>query len=149
MVYIGADHRGFHLKELLKKSLLDQGIVVVDLGNNHLDPADDYVDFAREVAEATAQNENNRGIVLCGSGVGVDIVANKIHGIRSALVSDMQRAYQSRQHEDVNIISLPADILTETEAINIVKVFLETPFSNENRHIKRLEKLEEVEEGSR
>lgn len=146
MVYIGADHRGFHLKELLKKKLADQGIEVVDLGNDHLDPNDDYVDFAMKVADATVQNESNRGVILCGSGVGVDIVANKVHGIRSALVSDMQRAFQSRQHEDVNIISLPADTLTEEEAFNIIKVFLETPFSSENRHIRRLNKLEEIEE---
>lgn len=146
MIYLGADHRGFDLKERLKKRLVDEGFKITDLGNDHLDPQDDYVDFAHSVAEAVAGEEKNLGIILCGSGAGVDMVANKIDGVRSALVFDVPRAVQARQHEDANVISLPADTLDEESALEIVKAFLNTEFSGEERHIRRLEKLEKVEE---
>lgn len=146
MIYIGSDHRGFDLKERIKKRLIDEGFKVVDLGNDHFDPQDDYVDFAHKVAEATVSDAQNRGILLCGSGAGVDMVANKIAGIRSALVDDVPRAIQAREHEDANVLALPADILDEEKAVEIVKAFLETDFSDEERHIRRLKKMEEVEE---
>lgn len=146
MIYLGADHRGFELKERLKKLLVDEGYEVTDLGNDHLDPGDDYVDFAHKVADAVSQDEKNRGIILCGSGAGVDMVANKVEGIRSALVFDVPRAVQARQHEDANVISLPADTLDEQSTYEIVKAFLTTEFSGEPRHVRRLEKMEEVEE---
>lgn len=146
MVFLGADHRGFELKERLKKRLLDEGFDVTDLGNDHLDPTDDYVDFAHKVAEATAGLPENRGILLCGSGAGVDMVANKVDGIRSALVFDVPRAVQAREHEDANVISLPADTLDEELALEISKAFLTTDFSRDDRHVRRLEKMEEIEE---
>lgn len=146
MIYIGADHRGFELKEWLKKHLIDEGYSVTDLGNDHLDESDDYVDFAHKVAEATINDPQNRGILLCGSGAGVDMVANKIDGVRSALVEDVPRAVQARQHEDANVISLPADILDEETAYVIVKAFLETEFKGEERHHRRLKKMKEIEE---
>lgn len=145
MVYIGADHRGFELKERIKTRLIDEGFEVTDLGNDHLNPTDDYVDFALKVAEATTTSPENKGILFCGSGAGVDIVANKVSGIRSALVFDVARAKQAREHEDANVISLPADILEEQTAWEIVYLFLKTPFSEDPRHIRRLEKIEEVE----
>lgn len=145
MIYIGADHRGFELKTRLFKRLLDEGYEVTDLGDDHLDPADDYVDFAKKVAEAVANSPENRGIILCGSGAGVDIAANKCDGIRSALVFDMARARQAREHEDANVLSLPADTLDEEAAWEIVKVFLKTPFGGEERHQRRLRKIEEIE----
>lgn len=146
MIYLGADHRGFELKERLKKRLVDDGYEVTDLGNDHLDPNDDYVVYAHKVADAVANNQENRGILLCGSGAGVDMVANKVEGIRSALVFDVHRAVQARQHEDANVISLPADTLDEEKTYGIVKAFLETEFSGEERHIRRLEEMKEVEE---
>ena|SRR3989344_4787359 len=146
MIYLGADHRGFELKERIKKRLLDEGYEVIDLGNNHLDPADDYVDFAHSVADATSSNPSNRGVLFCGSGAGVDMVANKVEGVRSALVFDVSRAVQARQDEDANVISLPADTLDEESAYEIVKTFLETEFSGEPRHKRRLEKMQKVEE---
>jgi ribose 5-phosphate isomerase B len=145
MIYIGSDHRGFELKGLLFKRLVDEGYEVTDLGNDHLDPQDDYVDFAQKVAESTVSDPVNKGILLCGSGVGVDIVANKIDGVRSALVDDVKRAIQSREHEDANVIALPADKLDEEIAFEITKAFLDTPFSGELRHERRLEKVEEIE----
>lgn len=145
MVYLGADHRGFELKERLKKRLIDEGFKITDLGNDHLDPTDDYVDFARKVAKATAGLPENRGILLCGSGAGVDMVANKVEGVRSALVFDVQRAIQAREHEDANVISLAADTLDEQSAYEISKAFLTTDFSGDDRHKRRLEKMEKVE----
>lgn len=145
MIFIGGDHRGFDLKERLKKRLFDEGTNLVDLGNNHKDPQDDYVIFAKKVAEAVRNDKKNKGILLCGSGVGVDMVANKIRGIRSALVFDMQRAVQSREHEDANIVSLPADMLDEQTAYEIVQAFLTTEFSGEQKHVRRLQELAEVE----
>ena len=145
MIYLGADHRGFELKERLKKRLIDEGFELVDLGNDHLNEQDDYVDFAAKVAEATANFPENRGILLCGSGAGVDMVANKVEGIRSALVFDVPRAVQARQHEDANVVSLPADILDEQSAFEISKAFLTTEFNRDDRHVRRLEKMEEVE----
>ncbi len=147
MIFIGADHRGFKLKEKLKEWLEGEGYDVEDLGDEKLDKEDDYVIFAHEVADAVSIDpEANRGILLCGSGAGVDMVANKVEGVRSALVFDLPRAVQARQHEDVNVISLPADVLDEKDAIKIVNAFLTTEFSGEDRHLRRLEEMEEVEE---
>ncbi len=145
MVYLGADHRGFALKEKLKKWLQEHGYPLTDLGNDHLSPSDDYVDYAHKVADAVRMNPSDRGIVLCGSGAGVDMVANKVDGIRCALTFDHTRAIQARQHEDVNMIALPADTLTDNQTYDIAKAFLETEFSGEERHMRRLEKLEDIE----
>ncbi|KKQ77921.1 MAG: hypothetical protein UT01_C0080G0005 [Candidatus Daviesbacteria bacterium GW2011_GWA1_38_7] len=116
------------------------------MGDFSPDPSDDYVDFVAKVAQKVLENEDNKGILLCGSGVGVDIAANKFDGIRSALVYDKERAVQSRQHEDINVLSLPADVLSEDLALEIVGAFLDTEFSEEERHIRRLSKIEEIEE---
>ena len=146
MIYLGADHRGFKLKEYIKKRLSEDELEFVDKGDLVLDPEDDYVDFAKLVASEVIQDEKHRGVLICGSGVGVDMVANKIDGVRCALVGDAARAEQSRQHEDVNVIALPSDILEEETGYQIVKAFLNTPFSGEERHVRRLEKMKEVEE---
>lgn len=146
MIYLGADHRGFSLKEHLKKRLLDEGFAVTDLGNDHLDPNDDYVLFAHKVADAVIADPKNKGILLCGSGAGVDMVANKIEGIRSALVFDLPRAVQSRQHEDANVLSLPADVLDEESSFEIAKAFLTTAFSDEDRHQRRLDEMRKIDQ---
>lgn len=146
MIFIASDHRGFELKEKLKQHLSDEGFELIDLGNDHLDPSDDYVVFAHKVADAVKNALENRGVILCGSGAGVDMVANKVPGVRSALVFDEPRARQAREHEDANVISLPADTLDEEEAFRIVKAFLTTEFSEEKRHKRRIEEMEKVEE---
>lgn len=146
MIYIGADHRGFELKNRLAKRLQDQGYKITDLGDTRFDSNDDYVDFAQKVAEATVGMDDNKGILLCGSGVGVDMVANKVPGVRSALVANPAQAIQARQHEDANVISLPADQLDEEAAWEIVLSFITTPFSQEPRHIRRLNKMTKIEE---
>src|SRR3990170_9131233 len=112
MIYLGTDHRGFELKEKIKQWLEEWGKSYEDLGNTVLDPDDDYPDFAAQVARRVAENpEENRGIMLCGSAVGVDIVANKFRGVRSAVVWSDNAALvkQSRQHDGANVLALPAD----------------------------------------
>lgn len=145
-IYLGADHRGFNLKEFLKKKLEQEKIDFEDLGDDKLNPDDDYVDFAHHVAERVVSDPGSMGILICGSGAGVDMVANKIDGIRSALVFDIARAIQAREDEDANVLSLPADVLSDDLAWEIVQTFILTPFSMEDRHIRRLEKLKKVED---
>jgi ribose 5-phosphate isomerase B len=148
MIYLGADHRGFKLKEILKAFLEGEGYEFEDLGNAVHDPNDDYPDFAAAVARKVAENpKENRGILLCGSGVGMDIVANRFKGVRSALIwiGDEALIKQSRQHDDSNVLSLPADYLSEERAKKIVKLWLETPFLEVERHQRRIQKIEELE----
>jgi len=146
LIYIGADHKGFQLKESLKKFLKDKGYEVVDVGNNHYDENDDYPDFAKLVARAISQDPfNRRGILICGSGIGMDIVANKFKNVRSALVSNSDQAYLSRNDDDANVLSLAADFLDEEQAQKILTTWLVTPFSNKEHHKRRLEKITEIE----
>lgn len=145
-IYLGSDHRGFKLKELIESQLKTHGHVVHDLGNDHYDEADDYPEFAHRVAEKVSAEETSRGIVLCGSGIGVDIVANKFKGVRSALALSTEQAIASRNDDDANVLALAADYLTPKQAQAIVKVWLETPFSGDERHKRRLGEIEEIEE---
>lgn len=145
MIYIGADHRGFELKEVLRERLIRDGEEVFDVGATTYDKDDDYVDFASQVAEAVMGDDKNRGIVLCGSGVGVDIVANKYDGVRCALVGDVARAKQSREHEDANMIAIAADVVDAGKAYEVVRAFLDTDFSGEARHERRIDKIEKIE----
>lgn len=145
MIYLGSDHRGFATKEKLKAKLLADKVEVEDLGAYQLDPADDYVDFAQAVALKVIKNSGSMGVLLCGSAVGMDIVANKIKGVRCGLVTDVKRAVQSREHEDINVVSIPTDIVDEETVYQIVKAFLNTPVSSEDRHLRRRNKLQELE----
>ncbi len=146
MIYIGADHRGYKLKEALKIYLQELNYVCEDLGAKELIPDDDYPDYAILVAEKVAEDpENNRGILICGSGVGVDIVANKIRNIRSALCFDVKQARMSRNDDNANILSLSADFISEDLAKEIVKTWLETPFSGLEHHVRRIEKIRKIE----
>jgi len=146
LIYIGADHKGFQLKESLKKFLKDKGYEVVDVGNNHYDENDDYPDFAKLVARAISQDPfNRRGILICGSGIGMDIVANKFKNVRSALVSNSDQAYLSRNDDDANVLSLAADFIDEEQAQKILTTWLVTPFSNKEHHKRRLGKITSIE----
>ncbi len=146
LIYIGSDHRGFQLKESLKKFLKDQGYEAVDVGNERYDENDDYPDFAKLVGRAVSQDFwNRRGILICGSGVGVDVVANKFKGVRSALVNNPDQAYLSRHDDDANVLSLAAEFTDEETAKQILKTWLATPFSNEEHHRRRLEKINDLE----
>ena len=148
-VFLGADHRGFELKEKLKEWLKDTGRAVEDMGASKLDPPDDYPDFAFAVAEKVAENpRENRGVLFCGSGAGMDVAANKVRGIRATVAWSREAAEHVRSHDDVNIISVAADWTLPETAREIVKTFLETPFSREERHVRRLKKITEIEEGN-
>lgn len=146
LIYIGADHRGFSLKESLKNFLISKGYEVIDVGNSKLDENDDYPDFAKLVASAVSQDPDARkGILICGSGVGVDIVANKFKRVRSSLVFSPDQAFAARNDDDVNVLSLPADFLNEEDAEKILGVWLATFFSGKEMHRRRIKKIGEIE----
>ncbi len=143
-LFLGADHRGFRLKEKIKPWLQAQDFSFEDLGAYTYQKDDDYPDFAVPVAQAVLRT-GGLGLLFCGSGVGADIVANKTPGIRSALGFNLRVTRQSREHENVNILSLPADHLNEDEAKKIIFTFLTTPFSAAPRHLRRLKKVKSYE----
>ncbi len=125
--------------------LIERGFEIEDRGALAYDAADDYVDFARDAAEKIAADPSaHKGIFLCGSGHGVDMVANKFHGIRAALCWNTEVAKQSREHEDANVLVLPADWLDKQAAEEIMITWLGTHFSNKERHVRRLEKMSEI-----
>ena len=144
-IYIGADHRGFELKEALKKFLIDSGYQVVDLGAAHYDKDDDYPDFAKLVAQKISDNPEDRGILICRSGAGVDIVANKFKGARSALVTDVKQAELVRYDDDTNVLSLASELTNEEQAKKIADVWLKTPFSGLEKDKRRIEKIDKIE----
>lgn len=146
LIYIGADHRGFQLKESLKKYLKDSGYEVVDVGNDKYVSTDDYPDFAALVGRKISLDpENSRGILICGSGVGVDAAANKFKNVRSALAFNAEQAAMSRSDDNANVLSLAADYLDEEDVKKILSVWLATNFSGEERHRRRLKKIEDIE----
>jgi ribose 5-phosphate isomerase B len=148
-IYIGTDHAGFELKEELKIFLEKLGCEVDDKGAYEFNEADDYPDFifpvVKAVAEDITKNLDSRGIVIGGSGQGEAIVANKVKGIRAAVVYDEYSAKMSREHNDANIISLGNRVLDTNKTKELVTLWLETPFSNEERHKRRIEKIKAIE----
>jgi len=144
-VALGADHGGFSLKSELLPWLHDQGYEVLDLGAHTFDPADDYPDFAVAVAQAVASGKAQRGIVVCGSGVGACIVANKLPGIRACLCHDTYSARQGVEHDDMNILCLGARVIGVELAKELVAAFLSARFSGEERHQRRLQKILTIE----
>lgn len=145
MIYIGSDHGGYEFKEIIKKFLTEENIEFKDLGADSLNSEDDYPDFIIPVAQSVAADSNNLGIILGRSGNGEAIAANKIKGIRAAVCLNEEMAKKAKQHNDANIISLGADYMSMDEAKNTIRVFLETPFSKDARHIRRIEKIKEIE----
>lgn len=149
-VYLGADHRGFKLKEKLKIWLKKIKISLKDVGAFCYNPDDDYPVYAKQVAERVAADfgknlKNVRGILICGSGVGVDIVANKFKHIRSGLAVSPEQIKKARLDDDINVLTIPADYIDEQSAKTIVKLFLETPFSREEKKERRLAEIEKIE----
>jgi ribose 5-phosphate isomerase B len=141
-IYIGADHRGFELKNKLVDFLRDQKYEVIDKGNTVYDKDDDYPVFAGAVARAVAQDPGARGIVVCGSGVGVDIVANKVSGIRSGLCETPEQAIAARRDDDINVLALAADFISEKTARAIAQAYAQTSFESNQRHLRRVDKIE-------
>ncbi len=142
MIYLGADHRGYELKEAVKAFLLDQGEEVEDVGAYGFDPDDDYFDFGVKVAESIEGNGGtSRGILLCGSGHGMELVANRFPRVRAILGFNDEVTAQGRQDEDANVLVIPADWASSSEACERVRIFLETEFGKEDRHVRRIGKV--------
>lgn len=147
-IYLGADHAGFQLKEHIKAFLKKEGYEVIDEGALVFDKTDDYPDFIAKAARSVAANLGSFGIVFGKSGAGEAIVANKIPGIRAVLCFKPENARLAREHNDANVLSLGEGFTQPKEAEEIVKTFLETSFSNEERHKRRIEKIKQIENAS-
>lgn len=143
MIYLGADHRGFELKEKLKRWLKDKKYEFIDLGNEKLDLEDDFPDFTIKVAKKLGKAKDI-GILFCGSGVGMDIVANRFPKVRCGLGFNSQQMRIARRDDNINCISIPADFVSENEARAIVEMFLETRFANAEKYLRRLRKIEKI-----
>lgn len=143
-IALGSDHAGFELKEWLKGKLKEAGYECHDFGT-HSPQSCDYPDFSAAVARAVASGQCDTGIVICGTGIGSSIAANKVPGIRCALCWNEYTARMARYHNDANILALGARVIGMELAWEIVKVWLETPFSHEERHRRRLEKVSALE----
>ena len=143
-VAFGADHGGFTLKNEIIAGL-GSTYEVMDLGAHTFDPADDYPDFSRVVAQAVASGRAQRGVVVCGSGVGACISANKVPGIRACLCHDVYSAHQGVEHDDMNVLCIGARVVGLELAKEVVASFLNARFSGEERHCRRLEKVREIE----
>ena len=144
-VIIGSDHAGFNYKTTLVAALLQNGYEVIDLGTNNEQPTD-YPDHAADVAEAILDGKGERGILICGSAVGVSIAANKFKGIRAGVCHDTYSAHQSVEHDDVNILCMGERVIGIELAKDIAYAFLNAVFSGEERHVIRLEKIKALED---
>lgn len=152
-IYVGSDHGGFALKERVKQWLTAKKFAFEDMGAKKLDPQDDYPQFAFAVAEAVSGNydetkrwgDRTKGIVLCRSAAGVVIAANKVPGIRAAAVFDVRGTIRAREHDDVNVIGISGDWTDEKTTEAIIQAFLETQFSSEPRHARRVAQISEYE----
>ncbi len=144
-IALGADHGGFVLKNELMTRLRED-YEISDLGAHTLDQADDYPDFALAVARSVASGQAHRGILICGSGVGACIAANKVPGVRACLCHDTYSAHQGVEHDDMNVLCLGARVIGLELAIELVKTFLSANFSGETRHRRRLGKVLAIEQ---
>ena len=143
MIAIGSDHGGFELKKAIMKHLAEKGVEVKDFGT-YTSESCDYPDYGHAVAKAVAAGEFECGILICGTGIGISISANKVPGIRAALCTDCFCAEATRLHNNANILCLGGRVVGEGLALKIVDTFLATPFSNDERHIRRISKIESI-----
>jgi ribose 5-phosphate isomerase B len=139
-IVVGADHAGYELKEALKSTIESLGHTVVDVGT-HSTQAVDYPDFAEAVGVAIKDGRADRGILICGSGVGASIAANKLPGIRAAVCHDTYSAHQGVEHDDMNVLTLGARVIDRDLARTLVENFVGAKFSGEERHVRRLNKV--------
>ena len=144
-VAIGSDHAGLPLKDTVIKRVEALAHVAIDLGAYEYEAHDDYPDFALAVARAVVEGRADRGIILCGSGVGASIVANKVSGIRAAVCHDTYSARQGVEHDDMNVLAIGARIVGSSLARDIVEAFVSAAFTGEERHARRLEKVKAIE----
>lgn len=150
-IYLGADHRGYNLKETIFSWLIDEGYSVEDYGAYELLPDDDYTEYAEKVASVVGRADfispraDDRGILICGSGVGVDIVANKFDGVRASIGKEKAQVKAGRKDDDMNVLVIAADFTKDSEAKDMVKAFLETKFDGKARHKRRLDDIKKIE----
>lgn len=144
MIYIGADHRGFRLKEEINKWMEAEHYEFRDLGATEYDKEDDYPDISIKLSEIIAI-EGARGILVCGSGAGASVAANKVKGVRAGLCTSEKQAKAARNDDDINVLCLSADSVSVEDNLKIVSVFLATLFSSEERHIRRINKIKDYE----
>ena len=143
-VVIAADHAGYALKEKVAADIRGLGHEVIDLGTNSEKPVD-YPDFAKALGDALVAGRGDRGVLICGSGVGASIAANKIPGIRAAICHDSYSAHQGVEHDDMNVLALGGRIIGDELARELVQVFLAAKFSGEERHLRRVNKIKAIE----
>jgi ribose 5-phosphate isomerase B len=146
-IAIGADHAGVPLNEDVIEELRKAGHELIDLGTHDGSIPDDYPDYAKKVGEAVQSGSAEIGILICGSGVGASVAANKLRGIRAALCGDTYSAHQSREHDDCNLLCLGARVVGVELALDIVRAFVEARFTGEERHKRRVAKIRQLEEG--
>ena len=144
-IYLGADHRGFALKEKIKDWLGPWGYEFSDLGAYELDPKDDYPLYAEKVGVMVSKEKGSKGILLCGSGVGVDVVANKLDGVRASLGKSPQQVKAGRNDDDMNVLVIAADFTKDSEAKEMIRVFLSTAFAGKSRFKRRLAEITRLE----
>ena len=144
-IALAGDHAGLDLKNEVKGWLREEGYEVVDLGAHSYDPDDDYPDFAGPLADAVASGQAERGVLVCGSGVGASIAANKVPGVRAGLCHDTYSAHQGVGHDDMNVLCLGARVIGTELARELLTAFLAARFTGEERHVRRLGKLKAIE----
>lgn len=142
---IATDHGGFELKETIHQYLLELGHEVVDFGAYSIDKNDDYPDFVIPLANAVSSKEVERGIAVCGSGVGASVAANKVSGVRAALINEHYSAHQGVEHDDMNILCLGGRVIGVVTAQELVSAFIDAVFTAEDRHLRRLNKVKALE----
>jgi ribose 5-phosphate isomerase B len=143
-IALGSDHAGFPLKEHLATWLAEAGHAIYDLGTHSTDPVD-YPDYAAAVSHAVLDGRADRGIMICGSGAGAAIAANKLNGIRAGVAHDSYTAHQMVEHDDVNVLCLGSRVIGDSLAEDLVTRFLDARFSREDRHVRRLDKIRSME----
>lgn len=144
-IAIGADHGGYPLNEVVIQVVEKAGHTVIDFGTHDGTVPDDYPDYARKVGDALQKGEVERGIIVCGSGVGISVAANKIRGVRAGLCHDTYSAHQGVEHDNMNVLCLGARIIGVELAKELVKAFLGAKFTHEERHVRRLAKVDDIE----
>ena len=144
-IAVAADHNGYDLKNLIFSLMNDAGHEVTDVGPHEVDPLDDYPDYAKPLAEGVSTGKYDRGIMICGSGVGASVAANKVKGVRAAVCHDIYSAHQGVEHDDMNVLCLGSRIVGLEVAKELVKAFLTAEYTHEERHQRRLEKVISME----
>jgi RpiB/LacA/LacB family sugar-phosphate isomerase len=143
-IAVGSDHAGYPLKEHVASWLAESGHAVYDLGTHSPDPVD-YPDYAAAVAQAVLDGRADRGVIVCGSGAGAAIAANKLTGIRAAVAHDTYTAHQMVEHDDVNVLALGSRVIGQALAEELIRTFIEAKFSRDERHVRRLDKIRALE----